>query len=74
VQALGELTPRQRSELGIELPDDVGQRDRQVELEQRVVKLVLETGVHRIRGLRELVPNSLKSSRADNLLNSSRIF
>ena len=57
MQALGELPPRLRPEFRIELPKDVGQRDRQVELGQRVVKLVLQSGVDGIRGLRELVPN-----------------
>ena len=57
VQALGDLTPRHRPELRIELPDDVGQWDCQVQLDQRVVKLVLERGVHGVRGLGELVPN-----------------
>ena len=57
MQALGELAPRQGPELRIELPDDVGQGDRQVELGQRVVKLVLQRCVDGVRGLRELVPN-----------------
>ena len=57
MQALGDLTPRHRPELRIELPDDVGQWDCEVQLDQRVVKLVLQSGVHGVRGLRELVPN-----------------
>jgi len=57
VQALGELTPRLRPEFRIELPEDVGQGDRQVELGQRVVKPVLQSGVDGIRGPRELVPD-----------------
>jgi hypothetical protein len=57
VQALGELAPRPRPEFRIELPEDVGQGDRQVELGQRVVKPVLQSGVDGVRGLRELVPD-----------------
>ena len=38
MQALCELSPRLRPKLWIELPEDVGQGDRQVELGQRVIK------------------------------------
>jgi hypothetical protein len=57
VKALGELSPRLRPELWIELPEDVGEGNRQVELDQCFVKCVLQSGVDGIRGLREVVPD-----------------
>ena len=45
MQALGERTPRKRAERRIQLPESVGQRDRQVELYEGVVEVPLQRGV-----------------------------
>ena len=42
VQAVSELTSGQRGELRIELPEDIGQRDREVELDEGFVEVSLQ--------------------------------
>ena len=54
-QALGEVTPRYRAKCGIELPQRVGEGERQVKLLERVVEVTLQGGVQPIGQLRELI-------------------
>ncbi len=55
MQALGELTPGQRAERRIELPEDIGQGKGEIELDKRVVQVALERCVEVVRSPGELV-------------------
>jgi hypothetical protein len=64
VQALRELTPRQRAASRVQLPQRVRERHRQIQLGERLVQLRLERGMQSVCRQRELVCRSRRVRRA----------
>jgi len=69
-EPFGELASRERTKRGVELQEGIGERNGQLELRKRVVKLALQGEIEP----RKMVPSrehrtckSLKSSRAGSL-------